>query len=193
MRANFEAEPAVIGVVAFSSDHSKQNDHYEIIERCLRSVVENTDSARYRLHIGCNNLSPRAIRLVDDLRAEGLATKHMGEPRTDVNGAAVFPKYPLMRAIYSATRSPWVVWLDDDSYICKPDWLERLEEAINNISWADQFGKLAAAPMANPGPGWIEEAVWFDPGWEPRWLDLGGGERQLYCEYIVGGFYALSR
>ena len=134
MRANFEAEPAVIGVVAFSSDHSKQNDHYEIIERCLRSVVENTDSARYRLHIGCNNLSPRAIRLVDDLRAEGLATKHMGEPRTDVNGAAVFPKYPLMRAIYSATRSPWVVWLDDDSYICKPDWLERLEEAINNIS-----------------------------------------------------------
>jgi GT2 family glycosyltransferase len=180
-------------VIAFSSDGTPENDHYDLIARCLESIAAHTDPRKYRLLIGCNNLSPRAMRLVDWFRNERGATIRIGRPRPDADGRLVFPKYPVMRSLYRATRAPWVVWFDDDTYATEPDWLERLEEAINRHPNAEQFGKRADTPMANPGPGWIETAPWYNPAIVHEHVSLGDGTARVVCDYVVGGFYAISR
>ena len=64
-----------------------------------------------------------------------------------------------MRDMFQRTTSPWVVWLDDDSIVTKSDWLERLEQRINQSPKVHQFGKEASLGMINPPTGWIGEAT----------------------------------
>jgi hypothetical protein len=192
-RADFLLAPADICVIAFSSDSTPENDHYELIARCLESIAAYTDPRKYRLLIGCNNLSPRALRLVNGFRDARGATARNGRSYPDAGGRLVFPKYPLMRSLYGLTRAPWVVWFDDDTYATAPDWLEGLEEAINRHPNAEQFGKKADTPMANPRPRWIETARWYNPAIIHEDVELGDGTARVVCDYIVGGFYAISR
>lgn len=192
-RADFLLAPVDICVITFSSDDTPENDHYELIFRCLESIVAHTDPRKYRLHIGCNNLSPRAMRLVKEFCDERGATTRIGRPRPDADGRPVFPKYPLMRSLYRSTRAPWVVWFDDDTYAIESDWLEALEETINRHPNAGQFGKKAATPMANPPLGWIETAGWYNPAVAQEHIELADGTVRVVLDYVVGGFYAISR
>ena len=159
---NFEEFPVDICVVTFSSD--EENDHFDPIHRCLQSIVENTAPDMYRLHIGCNNLSQRAMAYVDSLVTGHGTTKYIGMAYPDKNGTMVFPKYPLMRKIYEATRGEWVIWFDDDIYVTEKDWLNELEYTINQHPEADQFGfpSNIALPLSVKEE-WIDDAVWSRP------------------------------
>ena len=191
-RANFAQRPADIFVCAYSSDHSRQNDHFDIISRSLLGIVKNTNPNLFRLHIGCNNLSPRTMALVDWLVERFEATKHVGDPFTDIHGRKIFPKYPLMRKMYSATHAEWIVWFDDDCYVSAPDWLEMLEKKINTTPGADQFGDLAMIVIATSfKSSWIEPALWYNPQ-KVLMRDFPEG-RRIVSPFVRGGFYAISR
>jgi hypothetical protein len=192
-RASFRDQPVDVCVIAFSSGPGPDDDHAELIERCLSSVLERTRPEMFRLHVGCNGLSPRALALVRRLGRGAGARLCVGRPHRDANGRPVFPKYPLQRELFAAGAAPWVVALDDDSYVTERDWLERLEAAIEAHPTAHQFGKLAAAGMAHPRPGWIEEAVWRNPEAREERIRLADGSVRIRLDYVVGGFFALSR
>ena len=200
-KVDFSKLPVNICVLTFSSEHSGERDHYPMITRCLNSILDNTDPARYRLHIGCNNLSPRAMEFIDKLVAENGAIKYIGDARQDSKGRTVYPKYPLMHRMYQATggrastreAADWVAWFDDDSHVTKSDWLEQLEDRINSTPRVQQFGRLSGVLL---GPDDIRRAKgfsWFNPEVGiPIAIRPDGGEQPGF-NFIRGGFYALSR
>ena len=200
-KVDFSKLPVNICVVTFSSEHNRERDHYPMISRCLNSILENTNPDKYRLHVGCNNLSPRAMEYIDMLVADHGAVKYIGKAMPDRDGNTVYPKYPLMRQIYGATdgrnssasAADWVIWFDDDSFVTKKDWLDKLEKAINSTPWAHQFGRLRAIRLGEKAMRWAGEASWFNP--EVGFLEIspGNGSKRLGCNFISGGFYALSR
>lgn len=191
-RAEFKLRPPDICVCAYSSGHSRHGDHFDLISRCLLNIVKNTSSEFYRLHIGCNNLSPRCMALVDWLVDRYGAKKYIGEPHKDSLGETIYPKYPLMRKIYEATNSDWVIWFDDDCYVNTSHWLKRLQQKINATPNADQFGDLATIVLSPSfQSSWIEPAVWYNPqGIVYRKFPEG---RRIVSPFIRGGFYAISR
>lgn len=194
-RVNFQEKPVDICVLCFSSDHTEEYDHFDIISRCLKSIVSKTHPHLYTLHIGCNNLSPRAMALVDQLVATYGATKYIGVPTRDIHGKMVYPKYPLMRKMYNSTNSEWVVWFDDDSYVVEPDWLEKLEETINRHPWADQFGKRLEFHFPTSEKGtieWIKSATWYNSEKNFEYRNTPDGE-VIVVPFIHGAFYAISR
>ena len=170
-KVDFRKLPINICVLAFSSDHSREHDHYSIISRCLNSIMEHTHPDKYRLHIGCNNPSPRVMTLVDKLVTKHNAVKYIGKPEQDENGKQVYPKYPLMRHIFRSTdgreespeASDWIAWFDDDSYATESDWLEKLEEKINNSPRVHQLGLLSGILLVREDIEWIKEFPWFNP------------------------------
>ena len=91
-RADFKKMPVDICVCTFSSDHTESNDHFDLITRCLLSVVNNTDPRLYTLHIGCNNLSLRAMAFVDWLVSCYGARKYIGNPLKDASNHTIYPK-----------------------------------------------------------------------------------------------------
>jgi|GEM_PF-2972486 len=191
-KAEFQRRPPDICVCAYSSDHTRKSDHFDIISRCLLSIVKNTPPNFYRLHIGCNNLSPRALALVDWMVDRYGAVKYIGEPQQDPNGNTIFPKYPLMRKIYDATAADWVIWFDDDCYVSQCDWLEQLEEKINTTPAADQFGDHSLIVVSPEHKAcWIEPADWYNPD-KLEYRDFPDG-RKIVAAFVRGGFYALSR
>lgn len=189
----FADTPVDICVLTFCSGHSSEDDHYDLIARCLHSIIGNTDQSRYRLSIGCNNPSPRVLELVRTLGERDNTRWIIGEAARDGNDVPVYPKYPMMERLFADTRSPWLVWFDDDSCVTEPTWLDSLEDAINADTGAAQFGKQADVPLMNPDPGWMETAPWYSPSANCEKLDLDDGTQRVVCPYIVGGFYALRR
>ena len=191
-RADFHQRPPDICVSAYSSDHTPQNDHFDIIYRCLMSIVKNTPPEQYRLRIGCNNLSPRALAFVNWLVERYGAVRYIGESQEDPSGKTIYPKYPLMRKIYEATDADWVIWFDDDCYVCTTDWLDKLQRKINGTPEADQFGDLATIVLSPSfKSGWIEPAEWYNPQ-KIFMRDFPEGKR-IVSPFIRGGFYAISR
>jgi hypothetical protein len=191
-KADFKKMPVDICVCTFSSDHTESNDHFNLITRCLLSVVNNTDPSLYTLHIGCNNLSLRAMAFVDWLVSCYGARKYIGNPLKDVSGRTIYPKYPLMAEMYDATHSEWVVWFDDDCHVSASDWLEKLEDKINKTPLADQFGDEALIVLSpSHQQQWIEPSVWYTPG-KIEYQNFPEGVR-IVSPFIIGGFYAISR
>lgn len=200
-KVDFRKLPINICVLAFSSDHSREHDHYSIISRCLNSIIEHTRPEKYRLHIGCNNLSPRVMALVDKLVTEHNAVKYIGKPERDENGNQVYPKYPLMRHMFQATAgreespeaSDWVAWFDDDSYATASDWLEKLEETINNSPRVHQLGHQSGILLNREDFERAREFPWFNPAVGIPLVKLPDGRQQRGFNFIRGGFYAISR
>jgi len=191
-RADFRKHPVDICVCAFSSDHTETGDYFGLITRCLLSIVNNTDPRFYSLHIGCNNLSLRAMAFVDWLMSYYGARKYIGKPLLDANGRTIYPKYPLMREMYAATRADWVIWFDDDCYVTAKDWLEKLETRINTTPTADQFGDTSVIVTSlDHKRHWIEPAVWYTPG-KIECRDFPEGKK-IVAPFIRGGFYSISR
>jgi GT2 family glycosyltransferase len=200
-KVDFRKLPINICVLAFSSDHSREHDHYSIISRCLYSIIEHTQPEKYRLHIGCNNLSPRAMALVDEMVTEHKAVRYIGKAGQDKNGKRVYPKYPLMRHMFRSTAgreetaeaSDWIAWFDDDSYATESDWLERLEETINNSPRVHQLGQLSGLLPSTSDIEWATAFPWFNPAVGIPQAELPNGRIRPGFNFIRGGFYAISR
>ena len=191
-RADFKKMPVDICVCTFSSDHTEANDHFDLITRCLLSVVNNTDPSLYTLHIGCNNLSHRATAFVDWLVSCYGARKYIGNPSKDVNGCTIYPKYPLMAEMYDSSSSDWVVWFDDDRFVTASDWLEELEDKINKTPMVDQFGDASLIVVSlSHQQQWIEPSFWYTPG-KIEYQNFPEGKR-IVSPFVIGGFYAISR
>lgn len=191
-------EPIDIATVAFSSAHDDAHDHFDLIDRCVSSIVGCTDRRRFRLHVGCNHVSPRVRRRLEALRSQCDVRFVEGKMHRDACGAAAYPKYPLMRRLLAGVESRWFVWFDDDSYATEKDWLDALTERIELAEEHDgrcgiaQLGKLADAPMMNPAPGWIEKAAWRNTAFEHEYLPCDAGTKRVVCPFVVGGFFALK-
>ena len=200
-KVDFRKLPINICVLAFSSDHSPEHDHYSIISRCLNSIIEHTHPGKYRLHIGCNNLSPRVMALVDNMVTEHNAVKYIGKPGQDENGKQVYPKYPLMRRMFRSTAgreespeaSDWIAWFDDDSHATASDWLEKLEEKINNSPRVHQLGHMSGILLSKEDVEWAKEFPWFNPAVDIPLAELPKGRKRRGFNFIRGGFYAISR
>ncbi len=202
-------EPMDVATIAFSSAHDAANDHFDLIDRLLSSLFERTDPTRFRLHVGCNDVSPRVRDRIDSFALRCSVRIVEGDAHRDGSGATAYPKYPLMRRLLAGVRSSWFVWFDDDSYVTRSDWLDALVERIREAEQGRaigvdqpgaaaaatggvaQFGKLADAPMMNPPPGWIERASWRDPGMSHETVTLDDGTSRIVCPFVVGGFFAM--
>lgn len=189
----FTEERVDICTIVFSSGASSGLDHFDMISRCLGSILESTDPHRFRLWIGCNNASGRVMELVEKLSQQPNVSFIVGKPVPDRNGHAAFPKYPLMGRLFAKTRSQWLVWFDDDSFVTSPTWLQDLGRAVNANPDVAQFGKTADVPLMNPAPGWVESAAWFNPETIHETVKGPDGVIRVRCPFIVGGFYALRR
>jgi GT2 family glycosyltransferase len=93
----------------------------------------------------------------------------------------------------SPEASDWIAWFDDDSYATASDWLEKLEETINNSPRVHQLGYMSGILLNREDVEWAKEFTWFNPAIGIPLASFPGGVKQPGFNFIRGGFYAISR
>lgn len=166
--------------------------YFELHERCLNSIVANTPRGMYTLRIGSNCVGTDTLDLVKKLADDGHVEHH-------IHSEENIKKYPMMRRLfrYLPIRTDWTLWFDDDSYITKDDWLQRLSIAV--ADGLPQKHVIYGKPYIwhlKPGEReFIESAPWYRgvpiQTYHHRCANGKVKERDR-INFVTGGFWALK-
>ena len=106
-------------------------DYRELHNRLLGSLARYAPKSRIEVRLWLNTVCPETKARV----------KMLGFQSFD--SAENLPKYTVMRRLFhgSPVKTPWIIWLDDDSYIEKPDWFRMAEAVIRKHPEASCLGE----------------------------------------------------
>lgn len=109
------------------------------------------------VHVGCNECSPTTLDALRRLANEG-RIETLIESRPNLN------KDPMMRLLLAVTETPYLLWMDDDSWL-KPGWLEVFTRFIEQSAPLDVAGAIHCAwrwpeydAFLRHRPWWRDEA-----------------------------------
>lgn len=172
-------------------------DHYDLLERCISSIVNTCPRHRFDLRVALNQPTQRVSDYVYGLREAGVVTQSYvdrGERR----------KYPAMREMFNdpdcPIETPYVCWFDDDSWCRRHDWMVHLTNTIvaNHPHQGRLYGcrmyydLMMAKREGAPREKWFQQAKW----WKGRNLYATGGSRLSpngsQIVFASGGFWALA-
>ena len=135
-------------------------DYPGLAARCLRSIrLSGGQDCVSDIRIGLHDISAASRRIVGnelDALAEGWPCKIIiYEP---IGNTCKYPTFRRMVHDEDDPVSEHVMWFDDDSYICAPDFWLRLDEAL----WgADMLGQLCCLPVQGTQWEWICTQPWY--------------------------------
>ena len=173
-------------------------DQYDLLERCLSSIVNTCPRHRFDLRVALNQPSPRLQEYVTGLRNAGVVHRMYVDHKER-------RKYPAMREMFHdphcPIETPYVCWFDDDSWCRKDDWMVTLARTI--VANHPHQGRLYGAKMYHDlakvkrrpealREKWFQRAKW----WKGRHLYAGGGQRLSpngsEIVFVAGAFWALA-
>ncbi len=164
----------------------------DLARRCIDNILRTTPAGRIQLRILLNDCCKETIDYVRTLPYVGKV--YLSEQN--------ILKYPLMRRAFHDSLFPiqtkYLIWFDDDSYPCSPDWLNKLADqiVIRHPAGDRLFGWQYLHDLKNFTKGghrpdnWFKAATWYRG--EPFLVD---GHRKApngsMISFVAGGFWAL--
>jgi GT2 family glycosyltransferase len=101
------------------------------------------------------------------------------------------PKYKAMRRMYydekTRPETPWILWLDDDTYVTKPDWWKRTKAFIEATQDACYVGQRWYVHHLEGQWDFIKASSWFQ-GKEPEMLATRSGGKKPGVWFMTGGY-----
>jgi len=108
---------------------------YSYCTRALRSLADTPNLTKIcDVHVGCNACGPKTLACVRHYSDTGLIT-------SAVESACNLHKDPMVRLLRDLVKTPYVLYMDDDSYV-KPLWAEALLDFINREDPLDLAGAM---------------------------------------------------
>lgn len=169
-----------------------QEQHFDLHQQCLESLLRTTPRDRIDLRVGSNALNKKSVDMIERYVKQGVITKHYQHP---VNAY----KYPVMREMFWDTALPiqtkWVLWFDDDTLCTRtPAWLSILAQQIiqfHRRENAHMFGAPFVWTLQAGQKEWFESRPWYKG--KPWRLHNGepspNGNK---IPFATGGFWALT-
>lgn len=75
------------------------------------------------------------------------------------------PKYKVMRQLWhgvgTAPTTPWILWLDDDTYITQPDWWRKTSDFLRSKEDASYVGQIWYVHHLPGQWEFISKSSWF--------------------------------
>lgn len=135
--------------------------HTDLAKKCLSSLISSLPPERMDLRVAVNKAEPATV---DYLETLPITKKYIHSENKY--------KYPVMRKMFWDEDTPittkYVLWLDDDTWIVKPTWINELCTEITNFHpyGYRMFGNLMYHDLAiykdglNPTK-WFKAADWY--------------------------------
>jgi ADP-heptose:LPS heptosyltransferase len=97
--------------------------HTDLAKKCLTSLLNSVPAERLDIRVATNMAAQSTIDYLHTLPLRKLY----------INSENRF-KYPVMREMFNdpacPITTPYLLWLDDDTYVVRPDWLSNLCDVI---------------------------------------------------------------
>ncbi len=162
-------------------------DHPRLARRFLESLYRHTDPGWFILRAGLNEVGEATREMFVECKA-AFGNIEIFEERKNIF------KAPLMRKMFfhPPITTPWVIWFDDDSYLTRGDWLQRLWLAIQRSPDTDQWGRgYALWEKKTEIEAFVKSAEWH------RGLPLlrgrdPAGQEAFEFRFATGGFWAIK-
>lgn len=131
--------------------------HYSL--RAIESVVsELSVREQCDVHVGCNDCCQTTVNALRRFADEG-AIQTLIESRPNLN------KDPMMRLLLAVTATPYVLWMDDDSWL-QPGWLSAFSRFLDENLPFDVAGAIYCSwrwpdydAFVRRRPWWRDEAL----------------------------------
>lgn len=172
-------------------------DYPDLIRRCLENLYQYTDPGLFNVRIGLNEPFERTADYVRKFAAE-----HSNVEAVYTRKPQAY-KYPLMREMFYDTSRPiktdWVLWFDDDSYVCHPEWLNKLGARVQEKLYdrsptyprgIHMYGHVWYWHLQGRQLEWIRQATWYSG--KPPKLDKAKNPPQPKVEFCNGGFWLIT-
>jgi hypothetical protein len=170
-------EKITIAVVSYGG-------YENLLCRCVDSIVVHTSPTTYSIIVCLNQVGKKSREYIASVRSL-LDTVIDSSENICIEGAITLALH--------ACRTPWMIRLDDDSWVCRDNWLDVLKKEISVLpdsagaigrlhrfgGWSDQM----------PGQGyvsrpWVRCQPWYNPGLDDLMYQPPIG--------VSGGFCALN-
>jgi hypothetical protein len=159
-------------------------DHLPLVERCIESIRAHCPRDSYRLVVGANEISDVVRQYLYSHRLAGEIDR-LHESPVNLN------KCGMMERMLADVDTPFLWWLDDDSYLVEDDALAQRLAVVSaapatTVLWGQRWCIPTAAQFAagNDVTGFVRSASWYRgrplPGenghrGDRRWLFINGG------------------
>lgn len=102
------------------------------------------------------------------------------------------PKYKVMRKLWhedqeTAPQTPWILWLDDDTYISQPDWWKKTQDFLGERADTQYAGQLWYVHHLPGQWDFIKESSWFK-GVPPEMLPTRAGPPKPGIRFATGSY-----
>lgn len=152
-------------------------DYPQYSNRCVDSVVdEPRRKDSLHVHVGCNACGKETITHMRNLADDGQVTSLIACSE-NIN------KDPMMRCLVSLVKTPYFVWMDDDSHF-KPGWLGKVLDYIATEGPFDCAGHIYFINRDRPEYARLVEN-------RPWWTGMGTRTEQQtrQVHFATGGLF----
>ena len=172
-------------------------DHASLLNRCVESIYANTDESKFKLRIALNEPSQATLKM---------AERFTGRPNFEKLYTATPQrfKYPMMREMFYDAEKPittdWIMWFDDDSYVTKPDWMDKLEAVVTKThkqttpvapNGNHMYGHIWYSHFKDNQEDWVKAASWYKG--VPFPLDYRKKPPMTKSDFCTGGFWLITK
>jgi len=158
-------------------------------KRLIDSLKKHLPPEKVRLVCWANTVRKETLDELEKLRA------HFGETALVIDSKENVPKYEAMRTMYHDIAEPkteWILWLDDDTYITKPDWWKKTKMFLQSTPDACYVGQKWYVHHLGGQWDFIKESSWFK-GLEPEMLGTKKkGVKKPGVWFMTGGYVWLK-
>ena len=155
-------------------------DFHQLHVTTLSDILENTDPRQYKLSIGCNEVCDETMAWINRHvipRVETVLHK------SDTN----IYKYPMMKRMFDAVDTDWIIWFDDDTRVVSPQWFSHLAKDIKMHPDTACFGKKFFWMLVGSQERWIQEAAWYTG------KELRKHKGKPKVDFVSGAFWAMPK
>lgn len=174
-------------------------DYPDLAQRALSTLLGSIP-ANTEVRVGLNEVSDATLDVVADrldITLEDLLDAALGGTVVSSNGRTVRVyrhvenafKYPVMREMFyqPPLQTEWMLWLDDDTWFQRTDWLDQFHAIINRAG-ALYAGEEWLFPFPPSYQRAVQKAAWYT-GRAPR-LNRKG---EPHIAFFTGGFFFLAK
>lgn len=158
-------------------------EHPDLCHRMLSSIYKNTDSEHFELRLGLNAAGESSRQMVSKFAH--------GNLRCYDSRINLF-KSPMMRRLFHEppVATTWTAWFDDDSYVLRADWLQRLGIKMQAHPEIDAWGVRYLLFPDQHAIDFVRTASWYRGlPWITRMNERGIPSPCF--EFPTGGFWVV--